>query len=66
MQAFILETLLQKGWRKGGEIFWTLDDAVSAAENMIKRKLARRVRILPAQLQLEAVQELPAAEEVRA
>jgi len=27
MHAFMLETLLSKGWRKGGEVFWTLKNS---------------------------------------
>ena len=59
MQAFILETLLSKGWRKGGEVYWTQDDATEAGRDMLKKRLARRVRILPAEVQLNPVAELP-------
>lgn len=59
MQAYILETLLSKGWRKGGEVFWTLGDATDNARQMIRRKTARQVRILPAKIDLEPVAELP-------
>ena len=59
MQAYVLETLLSKGWRKGGEVFWTQEDATQAGQNLIRRKMARRVRILPAEIRLEPTVELP-------
>ncbi len=61
MQAFILETLLPKGWRKGGEVFWTQEDAAQSGSDLIRRRLARKVRILPAEVGLEPVAELPAS-----
>jgi len=61
MQAFLLETLLTKGWRKGGEVFWTLEDASRAGRALLKRKGARAVRILPLQVALQPVAELPEA-----
>jgi hypothetical protein len=61
MQGFILETLLAKGWRKGGEVYWTQEDATEAGCSLIKRKLARRIRILPAEVALQPVAELPKA-----
>lgn len=61
MQGFVLETLLIKGWRKGGEVFWTEEDATQAALQLIQRRLARRVRILPAEIGLEPLVELPLA-----
>ncbi len=60
MQGFILETLLSKGWRKGGEVFWTEEDATQAGHDLIRRRLARRVRVLPAEVGLDPVVELPA------
>lgn len=59
MQAFILETLLSKGWRKGGEVFWTLEDALQAGRHLIRRKLARQIRVLPVQVAVSPVAELP-------
>ena len=61
MHAFILETLLSKGWRKGGEVFWTLEDATRAGRDLLKRKQARAVRILPLEVALQPVAELPEA-----
>jgi hypothetical protein len=58
MNAFLLETLLSKGWRRGGEVFWTPEDATSAGQDLIRRKLARRVRILPIEVGLEPTSEL--------
>lgn len=59
MQAYILETLLLKGWRKGGEVFWTVEDATGAGRTLLKRKLARAVRVLPLEVTLDPVAELP-------
>jgi hypothetical protein len=62
MQGFILETLLVSGWKRGGEVYWTLADAQAVGSRLIKRKLARKVRILPAEIQLNPVAEVPAAQ----
>lgn len=59
MEAFLLETLLSRGWRRGGEIFWTLEDARRVAGAMIRRKEARAARVLSIQVKLEPVAELP-------
>ena len=59
MDAFLLETLTSTGWRRGGETYWTLDAAEQAARRLIRRKLARRVRILPVRVEVEAVAEVP-------
>ena len=60
MDAFILETLVSTGWRRSGETYWTLDAAVTAGRALIRRKLARRVRVLPIHVDPNAVAELPA------
>ncbi|MFZ1933584.1 MAG: hypothetical protein WCB27_18805 [Thermoguttaceae bacterium] len=60
MEAFILETLVSTGWRRSGETYWTLDAALAAGRQMIRRKLARRVRVLPIHVDHNAVAELPA------
>jgi hypothetical protein len=62
MEAFILETLVSTGWRRSGETYWTLDAAITAGRHMIRRKLARRVRVLPVHIGHDAVAELPASE----
>ena len=59
MDAFILETLVSTGWRRSGETFWTRDSADKEATRLIRRKLARRVRILPISVSPEAVAEFP-------
>jgi hypothetical protein len=59
MGAYILEILLQWGWRRGGEIYWTLADAEAAGRAMLKRRLARQVRILSVNVELQPVAELP-------
>jgi hypothetical protein len=62
MDAFILETLVSAGWRRSGETYWTLETAIAAGREMIRRKLARRVRVLPIHIDHNAVAEFPAAE----
>ena len=59
MEAFILETLVSTCWRRGGETYWTLDAAEQAAKQLIRRKLARRVRILSVQVDHDAVKVVP-------
>jgi len=41
-------------------VFWTEDDANRAGGAMLKRRLARQVRILPVEVDLQPVAELPA------
>jgi hypothetical protein len=65
MSPFILEILVQRGWRRGGEIFWTIEDAKRAGDTMLKRRIARRVRVLPVNVELQPVAELPKAAEGR-
>jgi hypothetical protein len=60
MDAYILETLVSAGWRRSGATYWTLGEARNEGERLIRRKLARRVRILPVEVHSEAVVELPA------
>ena len=60
MEAYILETLLSKGWRKGGEVFWTVEDATRFGADLIRRGLSRQVRILPVHVDLNPIAELPA------
>ena len=59
MNGYLLETLLQKGWRRGGEVYWTIEDATKIATDMIRRKAARQVRVLSLTVALEPVIELP-------
>ena len=59
MEAFILETLVSTGWRRSGDTYWTLDAAIAAGREMIRRKLARRVRVLPVHINPDAVVEFP-------
>ena len=66
MAGYILEILLQRGWRRGGEIFWTIEDAKRAGTALLKRRIARRVRVLPVNVELQPVAELPSTGEGRA
>lgn len=61
MEAFVLETLRNKGWQRGGEIFWTKADAEDAARKLIKNSHARQARVLKAQLDLTPVSEVKEA-----
>ena len=58
MNAFILERLTSTGWHRGGETYWTLDAAEKAAGNLLRRKLARLVRVLPVVVDPNAVSEV--------
>ena len=60
MDAFILETLVSTGWRRSGETYWTRESADKEAKRLIRRKLARRVRVLPIEVGASAVAEFPA------
>ena len=66
MDSFILEVLLTRGWRRGGEVFWTLEDAIKTGNQLIKRRLARRVRVLKVAVALTPVVELPKLDVVSA
>jgi hypothetical protein len=59
MEAFILESLVGTHWRRGGQTYWTLESARAEGERLLKRKLARRVRVLVACVNPEAVAEMP-------
>ncbi len=62
MEAYILEIGTATGWRRGGETFWDLSTAEAAGRRLIRRKLARRIRVLPLQVSLDAVSEFPQGE----
>ena len=59
MTGYVLETLAGNSWCRGGETFWTLDAAQDAGRRLIRRSLARRVRILPVDVDPVAVCEFP-------
>ena len=59
MEAFLLETMTSTGWRRGGVTYWTFDSAEREAKRLVRRKLARRVRILPVAVDSTAVAEIP-------
>ena len=58
MDAYVLETLLTRGWRRGGEVYWTISQAERVGKALLKRKAAQGVRVLPVQVELEPVLEL--------
>lgn len=62
MDAYILEKMTSTGWRRSGETFWCLDAAIKEANRLVKRSLARRVRVLPVSVDLNAVAEIPEQE----
>ncbi len=59
MEAYLLETLTSTGWRRGGTTYWTLDSALTEGRRLIRRKLARSVRVLPVAVDVNAVAEIP-------
>ena len=59
MDAFLLECLHATGWKRGGDTHWTLDSAKTEAERLIRRKSAKRVRILPVTVSLTSIAEVP-------
>ena len=59
MDAYILEKMTSAGWRRSGETFWCLDEAIKEAHRLVKRSLARKVRVLAVFVDLNAVAEIP-------
>ena len=59
MQAFVLETLTGTGWRRSGDTFWTLETATAMAKLLLKKKQAQQVRVLPVEVNLNAIAEFP-------
>ncbi len=59
MQGFLLEMLVEDSWRRGGETYWTYDDALKAANQILQRRFAKRIRILPVHVNLDAVADIP-------
>jgi len=66
MQGFLLELLTKDGWHRDGETYWTLADATETANRILQRQLAKRVRVLPVEVDLKAVADLPETEVARA
>ncbi|QDS86169.1 hypothetical protein EC9_03280 [Rosistilla ulvae] len=56
MNAFVLERLLPTGWRRSGELFWRLEDAMRASQNEISDG-ARAIRILSVAINPNAIVE---------
>lgn len=59
MQAFSIELLQARGWKRQPAIYWTLDDARRTGERLLRRKAARQVRILPLEISVQPVVCLP-------
>ena len=64
MQAFILEILSGREWRRGGRIFWTSDTAQRESRRLISAGKAVAVRVLTAEVDLQPVASFPAKPEV--
>ncbi len=45
MNAFLLERLFETGWKLEGPVYWTLPLATKEAARLVRRGLARRVRV---------------------
>ncbi len=59
MNGYILEMLVGEGWRRPSKTYWTREQADAEAEKLIKKSLARRVRILNVRVDLaDAADEL--------
>ena len=59
MRGFVLETVLSKGWRRGGEIRWPQEDAAEASKDLLRKGPAKGVRVLPTEGGLDPVVEMP-------
>jgi hypothetical protein len=59
MKAFLLEKLFDSGWKLEGPVFWTLPLASKEAGRLIRRKLARRVRVRPVTISETSIAEVP-------
>jgi len=55
MNGYLLERLTSCGWRRTGELFWTLQTAEKEARRILRRKAAQLVRILPVTVSSDAV-----------
>ena len=58
MNGYLLDILGRRGWRRGGEVFWTLEDAKKAGTMMVKKRIVRQVRILPVDVALDSVADI--------
>ncbi len=61
MQAFLIERLFETGWKLEGPVYWTFDLATKEATRMLRRRIARRVRIRPIEVSDASIVELPSA-----
>ena len=61
MQAFLLETLTGREWKRGGRIYWTVESARREAGRMVSAGKAVAVRILSADVDLQSVENVPVA-----
>jgi hypothetical protein len=57
MVAYLLERLYPAGWRRGGEMYWRLGDAVAAGEAAIEDDVVGGYRVLVANVNPQAVVE---------
>ncbi|MEN6405264.1 MAG: hypothetical protein ABFC77_02210 [Thermoguttaceae bacterium] len=55
MQAFLIERLFSTGWRRDGELFWQLSDAISECERSLDAGELRAARIIPVKILTESV-----------
>ena len=56
MNGLLLELLFPTGWRRNGELFWRVGDAIAAGEESLDDG-ASGYRILPAAIQPTAISE---------
>ena len=55
MQAFLIERLTGREWRRGGRVYWTVESARREAQRQISTGRAVAVRILAADVELQPV-----------
>ena len=61
MQAYSLELLNARGWKRLPSIYWTIEDAKLAGVRLLRRRAARQVRVLPMTIAVEPAALLPEA-----
>ena len=66
MAAFLLECLFPTGWRRGGQLYWRLEDATREAERLVREREVRGSRVLVAGVGSEVIFERMAPQESEA
>ena len=64
MEAFSIELLNARGWRRMPSIYWTIDDAKAAGSRLLRRRVAKQIRVLPVNIALQPIAFLPEQPEI--